>query len=212
MELFGDELEKLRLQKGDLLIVEGNGSPTEIGRMAIWHGEVGNCVHQNHIIRARLTQGIIPEYCSAHWNSPQGSSAVMNVASSTSGLYTLSTSKVARLCLPVPPAAEQSRIVQELQSRISKLEACEAAIHQQIRHALALRNLVLRNAFSGKLVPQDPNDEPASVLLERIRAERARAQEQKQKTPKATNGATRVSGQRRRRATAVAQPVRAGKG
>jgi type I restriction enzyme, S subunit len=50
IELFGNELEKLRLHKGDLLIVEGNGSPSEIGRMAIWDGSIKDCVHQNHLI------------------------------------------------------------------------------------------------------------------------------------------------------------------
>ena len=49
IELFGDELERLRLQPKDLLVVEGNGSKTEIGRSAIWNGEIENCVHQNHI-------------------------------------------------------------------------------------------------------------------------------------------------------------------
>jgi hypothetical protein len=64
---------------------------------------------------------------------------------------------------------------------------------------MSLRRAILHKAFSGQLVPQDPNDEPASVLLERIRAERARAQEQKEKTPKATNGASPVNRQGRRR-------------
>ncbi len=55
MELFGNELDTLRLQVGDMLIVEGNGSRTEIGRSALWNGAIEDCVHQNHIIRVRLT-------------------------------------------------------------------------------------------------------------------------------------------------------------
>ena len=50
IDLFSGELDKLRLFSGDLLIVEGNGSPSQIGRMAIWKGEIEDCVHQNHII------------------------------------------------------------------------------------------------------------------------------------------------------------------
>jgi hypothetical protein len=88
IELFRGELEKLRLEAGDLLVVEGNGSPAEIGRMAIWKGEIANCVHQNHIIRARLLGAIPPAYVAAYWNSPEGASRVLDVASSTSGLYT----------------------------------------------------------------------------------------------------------------------------
>jgi type I restriction enzyme S subunit len=172
MELFGDELDKLRLQKNDLLIVEGNGSPSEIGRMAIWRGEIQDCVHQNHIIRARLASGVTAEFCAAHWNSPQGSSEVMQVASSTSGLYTLSRAKVARFYLPLPPVVEQTRIVKEVQRRLSKIDACEYVLQHQTRHASRLRQAVLKNAFAGKLVAQNPDDEPASVLLERILAVR----------------------------------------
>jgi type I restriction enzyme, S subunit len=53
MELFEGELETYRLELNDLLIVEGNGSFTEIGRSALWTGAIENCVHQNHIIRVR---------------------------------------------------------------------------------------------------------------------------------------------------------------
>jgi type I restriction enzyme S subunit len=114
--------------------------------------------------------------------------------------------------MPLAPEAEQARIVQELQRRLSAIEAAEDTLQRQIRHASALRRAVLNDAFSGKLVAQDPNDEPASVLLERIRAERARAEEQKQKTPKAANGASRTNGQRRRRVKELAQGVSPGKG
>jgi type I restriction enzyme S subunit len=93
MELFDDELRKLRLQAGDLLIVEGNGSVSEIGRMAIWKNEVKDCVHQNHIIRARLAKGVLPKFAAIYWNSPDGQRRITEVASSTSGLYTLSGAK-----------------------------------------------------------------------------------------------------------------------
>jgi len=59
IELFEGELERLRLMKGDLLIVEGNGSPRQIGRMAVWDGSIDPCVHQNHIIRARPRPGVL---------------------------------------------------------------------------------------------------------------------------------------------------------
>jgi type I restriction enzyme, S subunit len=172
MELFCDELEKLRLQTGDLLIVEGNGSPGEIGRMAIWRGEIENCVHQNHIIRARLLGEIAPSFCASYWNSPRGAGEVLRLAGSTSGLYTLSVSKVGRLPIPLAPLDEQIRIVTELERRLSQLAATEIAGEHNFVRTDRLRQSMLKCAFEGKLVPQDPNDEPASVLLERIRAER----------------------------------------
>jgi type I restriction enzyme S subunit len=172
IEVFGDELSKLRLCAGDLLIVEGNGSPTEIGRMAIWKGEVENCVHQNHIIRARLNSGVLPAYCAAYWNSSLGSSEVARVAGSTSGLYTLSVGKVSKIAIPIPPTGEQERIVNEMERVLTTLAEVEPSAVTNQRRADRLRQSVLKRAFEGKLVPQNPNDEPASALLERIRSGR----------------------------------------
>ena len=172
IELFPGELDKLRLIPGDLLIVEGNGSPSQIGRMAIWKGDIEDCVHQNHIIRARLVGGLSAKYAESYWNSPTGASEVSKVASSTSGLYTLSVSKVSVLPLPLPPLAEQRRIVAEVERRLSVIQQAEATVEASLARAERLRQSILKQAFSGRLVPQDPGDEPASVLLERIRAER----------------------------------------
>ena len=72
----------------------------------------------------------------------------------------------------LPPLAEQRRIVAEVERRLSVIQQTEAAVEANLTRAERLRQGILKQAFSGKLVPQDPNDEPASVLLERIRAER----------------------------------------
>ena len=173
IELFSKELETLRLVSGDLLIVEGNGSPSQIGRMAIWKGEITNCVHQNHIIRARPSFGIDGGFIEMYWNSPRGSSRVLDVASSTSGLYTLSTSKVGYIPISLPPLAEQRRIVAEVERRLSGVQQAEAAVEANLKRAERLRQAILKRAFEGRLVPQDPDDEPAAVLLERIRTEKA---------------------------------------
>jgi hypothetical protein len=172
IELFGDELNKLRLQPADLLIVEGNGSKTEIGRCALWDGSIEDCVHQNHIIRVRYLAGL-PGYLNAYWNSPPGNTWIMKQAASTSGLYTLSVSKVAALPVPLPPLAEQEQIVAEVEARLSVLAATEAQVAADLTRAARLRQAILKRAFAGKLVAQDPADEPASSLLARIRGEPA---------------------------------------
>ncbi len=170
IELFGDELNVLRLQCGDLLIVEGNGSKNEIGRSALWNGAIKNAVHQNHIIRARLVAGE-PQYLDYYWNSPDGSRRVGQVAGSTSGLYTLSIGKISRLPVPLAPLAEQEQIVAEVERRLSVVAEVEAQIQVELKRAERLRQSILKQAFAGALVPQDPDDEPASALLERIRAD-----------------------------------------
>lgn len=184
IELFGDEIDKLRLMNGDLLIVEGNGSPSQIGRMATWKGEIQDCVHQNHIIRARPFLGVEGGFVESYWNSPIGSSMVLNVASSTSGLYTLSVSKVSVIPVPLPPVAEQQRIVAEVERQLSVIQQTEAAVAASLARAERLRQSILKQAFSGQLVPQDPNDEPASALLARIKAEREAAKASESAKPR----------------------------
>ena len=96
----------------------------------------------------------------------------MDVAGSTSGLYTLSVGKVSRLPIPLPPLTEQEQIVSEVEQRLSIVSQLEAVVEANLKRAERLRQSILKEAFAGRLVPQDPNDEPASVLLERIRGER----------------------------------------
>lgn len=179
MELFEGELETYRLEAGDLLVVEGNGSLTEIGRSAIWGGEIENCVHQNHIIRVRV-RGCIPEYVDAFWNSRFGTSIITARAVTTSGLYSLSTKKVAAIPLPLPPLEEQREIMRRADALLGVADAVEERVSVAITRANKLSESILAKAFRGELVPTEAElarregreYEPASVLLERIRAEK----------------------------------------
>ena len=84
----------------------------------------------------------------------------------------LNKSRVQDIVLPLPPLAEQRRIVAEVERRLSVIQQAEAAVEASLQRAERLRQSILKRAFSGELAPQDPDDEPASVLLERIRAQR----------------------------------------
>jgi type I restriction enzyme S subunit len=74
--------------------------------------------------------------------------------------------------IPLPPLSEQQRIVQEVEERLSRIDAMRASIERAQKRSKALRAAILERAFRGELVPQDPSDEPAEALLARIRAER----------------------------------------
>ncbi len=79
---------------------------------------------------------------------------------------------LSELAVPLPPLTEQRRIVAEVERRLSVIQQAEAAVEASRQRAERLRQSILKRAFAGELAPQDPNDEPASVLLERIRAQR----------------------------------------
>jgi type I restriction enzyme S subunit len=91
---------------------------------------------------------------------------------SSAGQNTVSQATIKSVMVPIPPLHEQHTIVAEIESRLSICEKIEESIQHSLKQAESLRQSILKKAFEGKLVPQDPNDEPASVLLARIRAER----------------------------------------
>jgi type I restriction enzyme S subunit len=96
----------------------------------------------------------------------------------------IDSSSLKKFEVPIAPESIQEKIVQEIESRLSVCDKIEESIVQGLQQSEALRQSILKKAFEGKLVPQDPNDEPASVLLERIKAERAAAQPEKKSRTK----------------------------
>jgi len=151
IELFNGELERLRLAKGDLLVVEGNGSPSQIGRAATWDGSIPNCVHQNHLIRVRARQGLVPAYLEIVWNSPENRHRLTDLSSSSSGLHTLSVSKLKSLTIPLPGMDEQSAIIDQVARVREQRRTLELEISHATDRAAALRRSLLAAAFSGRL-------------------------------------------------------------
>ena len=175
------EVSRVLLKEGDLLVVEGNGSVDQIGRVAIWNGKISPCIHQNHIIKVRFEIVEIGKFILYWLLSFDGRNQITKVASSTSGLYTLNLSKIASLCIPVAPLPEQHVIVEEIETRLSVCDKMAQDIEEALEKAEALRQSILKKAFEGKLlnerelaeVRRAEDWEPAEVLLERVRAERA---------------------------------------
>lgn len=146
-------LQKYLLAKGDLLIVEGNGSLEQLGRVAIWDGSIANCVHQNHLIKARPHSPSFAKYLLAYLNSPHGRRQIKEISSSTSGLHTLSISKIERIQLPLPPDAEIPKIMDEVERRFSVLDQVEATVQSSLARCGILQQAILKRAFEGRLVP-----------------------------------------------------------
>jgi type I restriction enzyme S subunit len=137
-ELQPGELERWRLEPDDLLIIEGNGSQREIGRCALWRGEVNNCVHQNHIIRCRPQGPVWSEFAILFLNSPTGTSEMRARAVTTSGLFNLSVGRVRGVPLPVPPLDEQRSIVAKVNQLMALCDDLEAKLRKQEETATRL--------------------------------------------------------------------------
>jgi len=164
------EIEKCTVIKGDLLVCEGG----DIGRASIWSYDYPMCI-QNHIHRLRAYVPLCTRffyylfdlYKHIGWIGGKGI-----------GIQGLSSNAIHSLLFPLPPLAEQHRIVET----IDKLQPYTDA-YADVESTLdtlnttfpeRLKKSILQEAVQGKLVPQDSSDEPAEALLERIRAEKQR--------------------------------------
>lgn len=145
------ERETIFLEKNDLLVVEGNGSIEQIGRVALWNGAIQECGHQNHLIRARLHNASYAKLILYFLLSPVGRDFIVNEASSTSGLHTLSLTKVSNILVPVITQKEADKLVIILEEKLSIIEQNEKEIESALAKAELLRQSILKKAFSGKL-------------------------------------------------------------
>jgi type I restriction enzyme, S subunit len=132
-------------------------------------------VHSN-IMRLRLApHALLPGFYLAF---VRGSSPVVRYLRKVNHGATrdgINTEQLLNMPVALPPLAEQEQIVAEVERRLSILQEVEAEVEANLKRAARLRQAILKRAFEGKLVPQDPTDEPASERLARIRAERERS-------------------------------------
>lgn len=171
MEFLPYEKEKYLLKQNDILLSEASGSPNQVGKPAIWNNEIDDCCFQNTVIRHRLFSNH-PKYVFWFYKYLYLSSFFAKLAGGV-GINHIGSTKFSNIKIPIPSLDEQKRIVAEIESRFERADALETAVDRALNDAEKLKQAVLKKAFSGELVPQNPDDEPASVLLDRIRAARA---------------------------------------
>lgn len=168
-EVTSKEIEKLKLQDKDILIVEGNGSGNEIGRCAIWHNELPLCIHQNHIIRMRRkTADILPEYALHYLNSEAGKSIIRERSKTTAGLFNLSAGKIKTIPLPMASLDEQSEIIYLIDSLLEKEQWAKESAEAVLDQIDLMKKSILARAFRGELGTNDPSEESAVELLKQI--------------------------------------------
>lgn len=166
------DITALKLRDGDVLFNEG-GDRDKLGRGWVWREEVPECIHQNHVFRMRpFAAEINSEFVSHHGNT-FGKQWFQSAGKQTTNLASINMGMLRAFPVPVPPVEEQQVIVAQLVSQLERLTQQEASVEKAMQQSTAQRQNLLRAAFAGQLVPQDPADEPASELLARIRAGRA---------------------------------------
>ncbi len=166
------EINKYLLKRNDILFNRTN-SPELVGKTAMYKGE-RPAIFAGYLIRVICIEDLVDAaYLTYYLNSHAARKYGSSVKSFGVNQANINGTKLKSYPLPLPPFAEQNRIVAEIESRLSVCDRIEDTINESLKQAEALRQSILRKAFEGKLVPQDPNDEPAAILLERIRAEHA---------------------------------------
>ncbi|MEB3882173.1 restriction endonuclease subunit S [Lyngbya sp. CCY1209] len=165
-----NDFKRFKLQYGDVLINEASGSQYEVGKPAIWRDEIPSCCIQNTLIRVRP---LAPIYDFLYYYFLFGAiSGAFGKASKGIGIHHLGSQILADWMLKLPPENEQKEIILRVGKILHAINTIEEQYKQAETDLETLNQAILAKAFRGELVPQDPDDEPASVLLERIRQER----------------------------------------
>lgn len=142
-----DELDKYQLQKGDLLLTEG-GDWDKLGRTAIWQGQLDICLHQNHVFRARVFHDqILNEWIMLLTNSREGRSYFENSSKKTTNLASINMTQLRSCPIPIPPLAEQKRIV----TKVNQLQSLLDRLESSLTHREATRTQLLTAAIHAIL-------------------------------------------------------------
>jgi type I restriction enzyme S subunit len=178
LPLSESDVDDIWIQEDDFFMSRGNGSLHLVGRGTPAQVPPLPTIFPDTMIRLRFEKQVWNTgWVQALWPSRTIRSQIEKKVKTTAGIYKIAQPQVEQIIVPFPPLAEQHRIVAEVERRLSVVEELEAVITANLKRADRLRQSILKRAFLGKLVPQDPADEPAERLLERVRAERIRGQE-----------------------------------
>jgi type I restriction enzyme S subunit len=167
------EIAKLALRTGDLLVIRSNGSLGLVGKAAVVTSDAAGMLFAGYLIRLRLdTAQAEPEFVNRVLQAGQTRAAIEASAKSSSGVNNINSEELRRLVVPLPSLEEQRQACREIATTLAEIDRLVADATAAHRLLGRLDQAILAKAFRGELVLQDPADEPASVLLERVRSQR----------------------------------------
>jgi type I restriction enzyme, S subunit len=163
----------LWLRPGDILVERAN-TPDLVGISALYTGPPEWAIYPDLVIRLRVNEAVMPEYVQLIFSTTRLRSYFRQNAKGLAGsMPKIDQDTLLRAELPIPSIEEQGRIVASINNHKDAIDRLHRELEISRSRSSQFRRSLLAEAFAGQLVPQDPADEPASVLLDRIRAERA---------------------------------------
>jgi type I restriction enzyme S subunit len=161
---------RTRVQRNDLLLTITGAN---VGKVAVVDVAISEAYVSQHVSLIRSVFTEMAKFLHAFLTAAAGGRGRLDKKAYGAGKPGLNLQQVASLAVPISAMSEIGELMRSLQMHLAGIDLQEETICTALRQSTAQRQNILRAAFAGQLVPQDPNDEPASVLLERIRAERA---------------------------------------
>ncbi len=172
------EMETFKAGAGDLL-VSCSGT---LGKILLLPDDVEDGIINQALLKIRLDNNKVLNLFFIHWfNSPKTQKLILDSVRGAAIQNIASVKELKQINFLLPTIPEQERIVEEIEKRFAKADKMLEVVEKSLKFAEQLKQSVLKKAFEGKLVPQDPNDEPASVLLERIKSEKQQNEKAKGK-------------------------------
>lgn len=165
-----EEANRYLVRRGDFFVVRGNGSRSLVARAGLVVNEPDPVAFPDTLIRIRARKEVLlPAFLNAIWDAPFIRDQLERASRTSAGIYKVNQSDLKRVLVPVPSVAEQQVLAKEIDHRTSLAAAVTREVEAAMVRVTRLRHSILRDAFAGRLVPQHPSDEPAHMLLERIR-------------------------------------------
>ncbi|MEV1091458.1 restriction endonuclease subunit S [Streptomyces microflavus] len=193
-EWSAQDAEPFVVREGDFLVCRGNGSLPLVGRGALVPEVHEPVAYPDTMIRIRAdSERVLPRYLHYVWASPSARKQIERGARTGTGIYKVNQKLLDEIQLPFPSLDVQHEIVDDIDRTLNHVGACATGVSEALVRAAFLRHALLAEAFAGRLVPQDPDDEPAEDLLKRIRAAREAAEAERKATRRAVAQAKRKS-------------------